>query len=59
MMEKLQAELCVKDKQSADMRVRASVLAKRDLMHLLIKSTGEYVSQTDTQLESVFEEIMR
>ena len=55
-MEKLSQEL--QQKISGEMKVRAAVLAKRQLIELLIEQCSHYLEKTDPQSHKVFGEII-
>lgn len=40
------------------MKVRVAILAKRDLMSLLVNYSSNYLQQTDVQVYEVFNEII-
>lgn len=45
--------------KSGEMKARAAVLAKKDLLQLLCESYSHYTSKTDTSGQQVFNDIVK
>jgi hypothetical protein len=57
MMDNLSHEL--QKTKSGEMKVRAAVLAKKDLLKLLCDSCSHYMEKTDAQGHQVFNDIIK
>jgi hypothetical protein len=57
MMERLNTELN-DSSLSETLKTRKAILAKRELVKLLVKSTGEYCESFDADLKQVWDEIV-
>jgi hypothetical protein len=58
MMDKLSIEL-QSTNSLGEMKVRAAILAKKDLMQLLITSSSDYIEKVDTQFLEVYNDILK
>jgi hypothetical protein len=58
MMDKLNNELLI-DAQTPSQKSRAAILAKRDLLSLLVRTSLEYCEETDSSIAFVIGEIIK
>ena len=56
MMEQLSQDL--QKTKSGELKVRAAIIAKKDLMALLIDNCSHYLGKTDAQSKVVFDDII-
>lgn len=57
MMDKLTNDL--QRTKSGELKVRAAILAKKELLKLLTDSCSHYMEKTDTQGQAVFNDIIK
>lgn len=57
MMDKLSSDL--QKTKSGELKIRAAIMAKKELLQLLTESVSHYMEKTDTQGQTVFNDIVK